>query len=68
MLRIDFEGGFVTTEDIEGAYLVHINQIALLDLLDPEDRDGIEGITTHSFSTRAERDDYLRSRGWVRAP
>ena len=68
MFRIDFEGGFVTTEDTNGAFLVHINQVALLDLLDPEDRDGTDGITTHSFSTRAERDNYLRSRGWLSAP
>ena len=68
MFRVDFEGGFVTTEDLDGAFLVHINQVALLDLLDPADRDGIDGITTHSFSTEAERDNYLRSRGWISAP
>jgi len=65
---LPFEGGMITTEDRDGKFLVHIDQIALLDLLDPEEREGINGITTHSFPTRAARDKYMRSRGWLGAP
>ncbi len=63
-----FEGGSVTAETRDGQFLVHINQVALLDLLEPEDRQDISSITTHSFPTLSERDAFMRSRGWLGAP
>ncbi len=65
---LQFEGGSISTEERDGAFLVHINQVALLDLLDPSEREGISGVTTHSFSTLSERNAYMRSRGWLSAP
>ena len=66
--NLAFEGGSVTTEERNGKFLIHVNQVALLDLLDQEDREGIAGITTHSFSSHEERDEYMRRRGWTSAP
>ncbi|MEO7477707.1 MAG: hypothetical protein ABIT64_00550 [Lysobacteraceae bacterium] len=63
-----FEGGSVSTAERDGNYLVIINQVALLDMLDPEDREGMEGIATHAFASTSERDDYLRMRGWLGGP
>lgn len=62
-----FEGGSIRAEDRGGKFLLHINQVALLDLLDPDDRDGIAGIETLSFASRSERTAYMRERGWLRA-
>jgi len=65
-IEILFEGGSVSTEDRDGKFLLHVNQVAMLDLLDPEDRDGIDPIKTHTFSTSSERLNYMRERGWLR--
>ncbi len=62
-----FEGGSIRTEDRDDRYLLHINEVALLDLLDPEERDGIAGMRTLSFASRGERTEYMRERGWLRA-
>ena len=63
-----FEGGSVSTAERDGNYLVIINQVALLDMLDPEDREGMQGVVTHAFASASERDGYLRMRGWLGGP
>jgi hypothetical protein len=66
-MELYFEGGSVSTEEQDGKFLLHINQVALLDLLDPDEREGLSGVTTYSFSTLAERNEYMRKRGWSNA-
>jgi hypothetical protein len=63
-LRIAFEGGSVHTAERNGQYLLIINQSALLDMLDADDREGIDAVREIAFSTVAERDAYIRERGW----
>ena len=63
--KLCFEGGSVVTEERDGHFLVHTNEETLLDMLSPEDREGIVGKTTRIFSTEAEREEYLRKRGWL---
>jgi hypothetical protein len=63
--KLYFEGGSVVTEERDGQFLVHTNEDTLLDMLSPEDREGLSGSTTHTFSTDAERNEYLRKRGWL---
>jgi hypothetical protein len=58
------EGGSVQTAERNGQYLLIINQVALLDMLDESDREGIEAIREIVFRTAAERDVYIRERGW----
>jgi len=63
-LLVAFEGGTVHTDERDGKFLVVINQVALLDLLDAEDRAGIEGIKVLAFPDAASRHEYIVSRGW----
>ncbi len=67
-IELNFEGGSVVTAELDGKFLVIVNQSALLDLLDPDEREGICGTTSHSFSSLSERNAYMRSRGWLSAP
>ena len=67
-IELHFEGGSISTEDSGGKFLVHINQVALLEMLDPSEREDMSGFTTHSFSTLSERNEFMRIRGWLRAP
>lgn len=60
-----FEGGTVCTDERDGQFLVIINQVALLDLLDAEDREGIDGIKELSFPDATSRHEYIVSRGWL---
>jgi len=53
------------SEERDGQFLVHTNEETLLDMLSPEDREGMVGKTTRTFSTEAERNEYLRKRGWL---
>lgn len=66
-VELFFEGGSIRTEDRGGEFLLHVNQVALLDLLDPDDRDGMAGSETLSFASRSARTAYMRERGWLRA-
>ncbi|MBZ4187206.1 hypothetical protein K7B09_12830 [Thermomonas sp. RSS23] len=66
-LLASLEGGFVHTATRNGEYLVLVNQTAALDLLDAEDRDGIEPVVEYSFPTLAARNEYMHSRGWSSA-
>jgi hypothetical protein len=63
--ELRFEGGSVVTEERDGQFLVHTNEETLLDMLAPEDREGMVGKTTRTFSTEDERNEYLRKRGWL---
>lgn len=63
-LLIAFEGGSVHTAERDGQYLLIINQAALLDMLDEQDREGIEAIRELVFPTADARDAYIRERGW----
>ena len=64
---VKMEGGFVQTATRNGEYLLLVNQTAALDLLDAEDRDGIEPVTEYSFQTLEARNEYIHSRGWPSA-
>jgi hypothetical protein len=44
--------------------LLIINQVALHDMLDEKDREGIEGVQELAFPTSASRDEYILERGW----
>lgn len=59
-----FEGGSVHTVERNGQYLLIINQTALLDMLDAQDREGIEAVREIAFASAAERDAYILERGW----
>lgn len=61
---IHFEGGSVHIADRNGQYLLIINQAALLDMLDAQDREGIEAVREIAFASAAERDAYILERGW----
>ena len=61
-----FEGGAVYTADQDGQFLLIINQVALLDLLDAEDREGAEAMKVLHFNTSSSRDKYIEERGWSR--
>jgi hypothetical protein len=63
-LLIAFEGGSVHTAERDGQYLLIIDQAALLDMLDAEDREGIEAVREIAFASTAARDAYIRERGW----
>jgi hypothetical protein len=63
-LLIAFEGGTVHTAERNGMYLLIINQAALLDMLDEQDREGIEAIRELVFPTAAAREEYIQERGW----
>jgi hypothetical protein len=63
-LLVSYEGGSVHTAERNGQYLLIINQVAVLDMLDESDREGIEAIREIVFRTAAERDVYIRERGW----
>jgi hypothetical protein len=63
-LFIAFEGGSVRTAERNGQYLLIINQTAMLDMLDADDREGIDAMREVAFSTLAARDAYIRERGW----
>jgi hypothetical protein len=61
---IAFEGGSVRTAECNGQYLLIIDQTALLDMLDAQDREGMEAVREIAFASAAERDAYIRDRGW----
>jgi hypothetical protein len=64
-LLIAFEGGSVHIAERNGQYLLIINQSALLDMLDEQDREGIEAVREIVFPTAAARDEYIQERGWA---
>jgi hypothetical protein len=59
-----FEGGTVYTAERQGKFLLIINQVALLDLLDSEDLKGIKPIQELTFPSKSARNDYIVQRGW----
>ena len=60
-----FEGGSVYTENRDGKFLLIINQIALLDMLNEEDSDGMEPIQEIEFTSEDSRYEYIKARGWA---
>ena len=52
--KLCFEGGSVVTEERDGQFLVHTNEETLLDMLSPEDREGIVGKTARTFAIHSE--------------
>lgn len=60
-----FEGGAVYKENRDGKFMLIINQVAILDMLDEEDREGIEAIKELEFSSEESRHEYIKSRGWA---
>ena len=63
-LIASFEGGSVYVAERDGQFLVIINQAALLDLLDEDDRNDSDAIKVLSFPTAASRLEYIIERGW----
>ena len=63
-LLIAFEGGSVHAAERDGQYLLIIHQVALLDMLDEVDREGIEPVREIAFATAAGREAYVLERGW----
>jgi hypothetical protein len=61
-----FEGGAIYTADEDGKFFLIINQTALLDLLNEDDREGLQPIEVLEFSSNIERQQYAIARGWVR--
>lgn len=64
----NFEGGSVFTHEERGEFLLVINQVVDLEMLDPSDRDGIEPEYTMRFESADAREQYARQRGWWSAP
>lgn len=56
-----FEGGTVYTAEVEGKYLVLVNEAAMADLLDASD-DVKEFANTLTFNSSDERAEYLQRR------
>ena len=61
---VGFEGGAVYTAERNGQYLVIIDETAALDMLDAEDREGIDAVKELPFPSAAARDQYIKMRGW----
>lgn len=61
---VGFEGGAVYTAERNGQYLVIIDETAALDMLDAEDRHGIDAVKELPFPSAAARDQYIKMRGW----
>lgn len=59
------EGGDVHAIDRDGRCLLEINEAAAYDMLDEEDRAGLQPVRTIEFSSSAERDKYVATRGWI---
>lgn len=60
-----FEGGSVYTENRDGKFLLIINQIALLDMLNEEGSDGMASIQEIEFTSEDSRYEYIKTRGWA---
>jgi hypothetical protein len=60
----NFEGGCVFTQDLDGEFLLVVNQAGVLDALAPSERLDVEPEYTLRFKTRSEREQYARARGW----
>jgi hypothetical protein len=60
-----FEGGAVYTFEEGDHYFIEIDESAMLDMLDEEDRRGIDPVKTLCFPDVLTRYSYLLSRGWV---
>ena len=60
-----FEGGAIYFADEDGKFFLIINETALLDFLNDDDRDGFQPITVMEFSTSTERQHYASARGWI---
>lgn len=60
-----FEGGAIYTENRDGKFVLIINQVALVDMLNEEDRDGMEPIQEIVFPSEESRFNYIKSRGWA---
>ena len=58
------EGGDVHTYECDGQFFLTINQAALVDMMDPDDREGIDSVKELAFTSAAARDTYVKSRGW----
>ena len=59
------EGGAVYLAEGGGMFYVVIDESAFADLLSEEDLEGLELQKTLEFDDAAERDAYLRERGWL---
>lgn len=59
-----FEGGSVHVAERGGEFLVIIEQTALLDLLDPDERADTEAVKVLAFPSESARREYIAGRGW----
>ncbi len=59
-----FEGGVVYAADADGKFYLVLDEGTMSDLLDEEDREGLEFVKTYEFDTAAERNTYLAKRNW----
>lgn len=57
-----FEGGAVYTAELEGKFLIIVDQVSLVDMLDEDDREGIDTENIYTFFTEQERLEYLQRR------
>lgn len=60
-----FEGGAIYIADEDGKFFLIINQTALLDLLNEDDREGLQPIKVLEFSSSIERQQYAIAHGWI---
>jgi hypothetical protein len=58
-----FEGGSIYEAEESGKFLLIVDEGALLDFLNEEDRAGFEPIVVHEFETAADRNAFLSQRG-----
>lgn len=58
------EGGSVHTAERRGKWYVIEDESTLRGMLDEEDQAGIEFVHVYQFDTEADREGYLRERGW----
>jgi len=60
-----FEGGAVYKTDRGGKFILIINQVALMDMLDEEESQGIEAIREIEFVSEESRYEYIKDSGWL---
>ena len=61
-LAFGFEGGASEEVDIDGRYLLVNNQVALVDMLDEEDAEGIPSVWALEFESMEAREAHLLER------
>jgi hypothetical protein len=63
-----FEGGAVYTCERDGRFLLIVDESATFDLLDEDDREGIEPVKELTFPDAESREAYIQQRGWRNTP